>query len=100
MMPGVMAAMLPFRKMLRAPFRIGMFGRGQVGGARAKRLVEDADTISRASNRPIRLEAIAVARPQGRTAPAPLVTAEQLIARPSLDAVVELIGGLERRTPI
>src|ERR1700730_14980416 len=95
MMPGVMAAMLPFRKMLRAPFRIGMFGLGHVGGALAKRLVEDADTISRAANRPLRLEASTVARPQGRTAPAPLVTAEELIARPSLDAVVELIGGLE-----
>ncbi|HXN02688.1 MAG TPA: homoserine dehydrogenase [Candidatus Dormibacteraeota bacterium] len=90
-----MAAMLPFRKMLRAPFRIGMFGLGHVGGALAKRLVEDADAISRAANRPIRLEAIAVARPQGRTAPAPLMTAEELIARPSLDAVVELVGGLE-----
>jgi len=39
-----------------------MFGLGHVGGALAKRLVEDAETISRAANRPIRLEAIAVAR--------------------------------------
>jgi len=95
MMPGVMAAMLPFRKMLRAPFRIGMFGLGHVGGALARRLVEDADAITRAAKRPIRLEAIVVARPEGRTAPAPLMTAEELIARPSLDAVVELIGALE-----
>src|SRR5260370_8984526 len=95
MMPGVMAAMLPFRKMLRAPFRIGMFGLGHVGGALAKRVVEDADAITRAAKRPIRLEAIVVARPEGRTAPAPLMTAEELIARPSLDGVVELVGGLE-----
>ncbi|HXN58487.1 MAG TPA: homoserine dehydrogenase, partial [Candidatus Angelobacter sp.] len=81
--------------MLRAPYRIGMFGLGHVGGALARRLVEDADAITRAANRPIRLEAIVVARPQGRAAPAPLMTAEALIARPSLDAVVELVGGLE-----
>jgi len=81
--------------MLRAPYRIGMFGLGHVGGALARRLVDDADAIARAANRPIRLEAIVVARPQGRVAPAPLMTAEELIARPSLDAVVELVGGLE-----
>ncbi len=72
-----------------------MFGLGHVGGALARRLVDDADAIARAANRPIRLEAIVVARPQGRVAPAPLMTAEELIARPSLDAVVELVGGLE-----
>ncbi len=87
--------MLAFRKMLRAPYRIGMFGLGHVGGALARRLVDDADAIARAANRPIRLEAIVVAHPQGRVAPAPLMTAEELIARPSLDAVVELVGGLE-----
>src|SRR5260370_27833435 len=92
MMPGVMAAMLPFRKMLRAPFRIGLFGLGHVGRALAKRLVEDADAITRAAKRPIRLEAIVVARPDGRTAPAPLMTAEALIARPRLDGGVQLVG--------
>jgi homoserine dehydrogenase len=81
--------------MLRAPYRIGLFGLGHVGGALARRLVEDADAITRAANRPIRLEAIVVARPQGRAAPAPLMTAEELIARRSLDGVVELVGGLE-----
>src|ERR1700694_898594 len=91
MMPGVMAAMLPFRKMLRAPFRIGMFGLGHVGGALAKGLVEDADAIARAANRPIRLEAIAVARPQGRTAAAPPMTGGAPIARPTLGAGREVI---------
>jgi homoserine dehydrogenase len=81
--------------MLRAPFRIGMFGLGHVGGALARRLVQDADAITHAARRPIRLEAIVVAHPEGRTAPAPLITAEELIARPSLDGVVELVGGLE-----
>jgi homoserine dehydrogenase len=72
-----------------------MLGLGNVGGALARRLVEDADVVARAANRPIRLEAIAVARPQGRSAPAPLMSAETLLALPGLDAVVELIGGLE-----
>ena len=72
-----------------------MFGLGHVGGSLARRLVEDADAIARAAKRPIRLEAIVVARPEGRSSPAPLMTAEELIARPSLDAVVELVGGLE-----
>src|SRR5256885_1645197 len=81
--------------MPRAPDRIGMLGLGHVGGALARRLVEDADAVARAANRPIRLEAVAVARPQGRSAPAPLMAAEQLLALPGLDAVVELVGGLE-----
>jgi homoserine dehydrogenase len=78
-----------------APYRIGMLGLGNVGGALGRRLVEDADAITRAAKRPIRLEAIAVARPQGRSAAAPLIDAEKLLAVPGLDAVVELIGGLE-----
>ena len=72
-----------------------MLGLGHVGGALARRLVEDADAVTRAANRPIRLEAVAVARPQGRSAPAPLMAADQLLALPGLDAVVELVGGLE-----
>src|SRR5256885_14639713 len=80
--------------MPRAPYRIGMLGLGHVGGALTRRLVEDADGVARAANRPIRLEAVAVARPQGRSAPAPLMAAELLLALPGLDAVVELAGGL------
>jgi homoserine dehydrogenase len=72
-----------------------MLGLGNVGSALARRLVEDADAITRAANRPIRLEAIAVARPQGRSALAALMPAEQLLALEGLDGVVELIGGLE-----
>jgi homoserine dehydrogenase len=58
-------------------------------------LLDDAERIAAAAGRPIVLEAIAVARPQGRTAPAPLIPADDLIQRPGLDAIVELIGGLE-----
>lgn len=80
---------------MRAPYRIGLLGLGNVGGALARRLVDDADAITCAANRPIRLEAIAVARPQGRSAPAPLMSSERLLTSASLDAIVELIGGLE-----
>jgi homoserine dehydrogenase len=81
--------------MPRTPYRIGMLGLGHVGGALARRLVEDADAVTRAAGRPIRLEAIAVARPESRSAPAPLMAAEKVLAMAGLDAVVELIGGLE-----
>lgn len=80
---------------MRAPYRVGLLGLGNVGGALARRLVEDADQISRAAGRPIALEAIAVARPHGRRAPAPLIPATQLLAHPRLDAIVEVMGGLE-----
>jgi homoserine dehydrogenase len=80
---------------MRAPFRIGLLGLGHVGGALARRLVADADQIASAAGRPIVLEAIAVAHPQGRRGPAPLIPATQLLAHPQLDAIVELMGGLE-----
>lgn len=80
---------------MHAPFRIGLLGLGHVGGALANRLVSDGARIADAAGRPLILEAIAVARPRDRTAPAPLVDAEQLLARRGLDAIVELIGGFE-----
>jgi homoserine dehydrogenase len=80
---------------MSAPFRVGLLGLGHVGGALATRLAEDRDRIDAAAGCPIVLEAIAVARPEGRTAPAPIVEAERLLERSRLDAVVELIGGLE-----
>src|ERR1700704_5704513 len=80
---------------MRAPYRVGLLGLGHVGGALARRLVEDADRITMAGGRPIALDAIAVAHPQGRRAPAPLLPAAQLLALPQLDAIVEVMGGLE-----
>jgi homoserine dehydrogenase len=79
---------------MRAPYRVGLLGLGHVGGALARRLVDDADRVTMAAGRPIALEAIAVAHAEGRRAPAPLLPAQQLLARP-LDAIVEVIGGLE-----
>src|SRR5260370_41457028 len=80
---------------MRGPWRVGLRGLGHVGGALARRLVEDADRITTAAGRPIALEAIAVARPEGRRAPAALMPATQLLAHPRLDAIVEVMGGLE-----
>jgi homoserine dehydrogenase len=80
---------------MRAPYRIGLLGLGHVGGALATRLVEDADRITAAAGRPITLEAVTVAHPNGRRAPAPFLPAAQLLAQPQLDAVVEVMGGLE-----
>jgi homoserine dehydrogenase len=80
---------------MRAPYRVGLLGLGNVGGALARRLVEDADRITTAAGRPITLEAIAVAHPAGRRAVAPLLPAAQLLALPQLDAIVEVMGGLE-----
>src|ERR1700737_1188305 len=80
---------------MRAPYRVGLLGLGHVGGALARRLGEDADRITRAAGRPIALEAIAVAHPEGRRAPVVLLPAAQLLAQPHLDAIVEVMGGLE-----
>jgi homoserine dehydrogenase len=80
---------------MRAPYRLGLLGLGNVGGALARRLTEDADRVELAAGRPIRLEAIAVRHPEGRRAAAPLERAERLLERSELDAVVEVIGGLE-----
>jgi homoserine dehydrogenase len=80
---------------MRAPYRLGLLGLGNVGGALARRLTDDAHEIARAAGRPLRLEAIAVRHPEGRRAPAPLDSAERLVERSDLDAIVELIGGLE-----
>jgi len=72
-----------------------LIGLGNVGGALARRLVEDADRITLAAGRPIALEGIAVAHPEGRRALAPLRPAVQLLAQPQLDAIVEVMGGIE-----
>ena len=80
---------------MRAPYRLALLGLGNVGGALARRLIDDGDGIEWAAGRPIRLEAIAVLHPEGRRAPAPLERAERLLERSDLDAIVELIGGLE-----
>jgi homoserine dehydrogenase len=80
---------------MAAAFRIGLIGLGHVGSAFAARLTQDAGRIAGSAGRPILLEAVAVARPSARNAPAPFEGAETLVRRPGLDAVVELMGGME-----
>jgi homoserine dehydrogenase len=80
---------------MRAPYRVGLLGLGNVGGALARRLVDDGDRITAAAGRPIALDGVAVAHPEGRRAPAPLRPAAELLAQPNLDAIVEVMGGLE-----
>ena len=81
--------------MVTAPFRIGLLGYGHVGGALGERLLGDGQRIAAAAGRPITIEAIAVRNPAGRTAPARLLSADQILKRKDLDAIVELIGGLD-----
>ena len=78
-----------------ATFRIGLLGLGHVGGALADRLTKDSARIAQAARRPVELAAIAVRNPGGRKAPAVLTTVEDLLRRSDIDALVELIGGLE-----
>jgi homoserine dehydrogenase len=80
---------------MAAPFRIGLLGLGHVGGALVARLLRDRDRIAQVAGRPITLETIGVRNPEARKAAAPLVQPEALLDRPDLDAVVELIGGME-----
>ena len=77
-----------------ARFRVGLIGLGHVGSAVARRLTEDT-RVSDAAGRPVELVRVAVARPEGRTAPAPIVSAEAVLAHRPLDAVIEVMGGLE-----
>jgi homoserine dehydrogenase len=84
--------------MAAPPFRIGLIGLGQVGSAVARRLTHEADCNARAAGRPVVLTAFAV-RDTRRRRPflpdAPLVPAEVLVEDPSIDAVIELMGGLD-----
>ena len=78
-----------------APFRVGLIGLGHVGGALARRLTDDSERIAQTAGRPIALDVIGVRKPAARIAPARLVEAEAVASAPALDAVIELIGGIE-----
>ena len=72
-----------------------MLGLGNVGGALARRLGEDAETVAAAAGREISLEAVAVRRSRGRHLQAQLLSCDQIVSSRELDAVVEVMGGLE-----
>lgn len=80
--------------------RVGLLGCGVVGGSTARILLEDADDIARHAGVRIELGRVAVRDPsKERTVelPAGLLTtdSESVVTDPSIDIVIETIGGVE-----
>ena len=80
--------------------RVGLLGCGNVGGALVRLLVEDAERIAARTGLRLELAAVAVrSRSRERDAPIPegiLTTdANGIVADPTVDVVVEVIGGIE-----
>jgi homoserine dehydrogenase len=77
-----------------------MLGLGTVGSAVAALILRSGDEIARRAGLPIRLRAVAVARPDHPRAvslPDGLVTADAVavVTDPDVDVVVEVMGGIE-----
>lgn len=84
----------------RAPLRIALLGCGVVGSQVARLLVEQAMDLAARAGGPLEIAGIAVRRPElarARGVDSSLLTtdAAALVARPDVDIVVELIGGVE-----
>lgn len=81
------------------PLRIALLGYGVVGSAVARLLTEHADDLAARVGRAMELAGIAVRRAgieRPGVDPALFTTdAEALVARPDVDLVVEVIGGIE-----
>ncbi len=80
-----------------APVRVAMLGCGTVGSQVARILVEQADDLRARVGRPLELVGIATRTRRDRPGidPALFTTdAAALVARPDVDLVVELMGGL------
>jgi homoserine dehydrogenase len=80
--------------------RVGLLGCGNVGGALVRLLVDDADRIATRTGLRLELAAVAVrSRSRERDAPVAegLLTsdASSVVADPTVDIVVEVIGGIE-----
>jgi homoserine dehydrogenase len=80
--------------------RVGLLGCGHVGGALVRLLVDDADRIAARTGLRLELAAVAVrSRYRERDAPVPdgILTTDPhaVVADPSVDVVVEVIGGIE-----
>jgi len=80
--------------------RVGLLGCGNVGGALVRLLVEDADRIAARTGLQLELAAVAV-RSQSREREAPVpagaltADANAVVSDPTVDIVVEVIGGIE-----
>ena len=84
----------------RRTVRVGLLGCGHVGGALATLLVEDADAITARTGQRLELASVAVrSTTKERSAPLPpeVVTndARTVVADPTVDVIVEVIGGIE-----
>jgi homoserine dehydrogenase len=80
--------------------RVGLLGCGHVGGALVRLLVEDGDRIAARTGLHLDLAAVAVrSRSRERDAPVPAGTltsdASAVVVDPTVDVVVEVIGGIE-----
>ncbi|HET9893529.1 MAG TPA: homoserine dehydrogenase [Streptosporangiaceae bacterium] len=83
-----------------APLRIALLGCGVVGAQVARLLTEQASDLGARAGGPLEIAGIAVRHPElprASSAPSDLLTrdAAALVARPDVDIVVELIGGIE-----
>lgn len=84
----------------RAPIRVALLGRGNVGGALAELLTTRSEEIATRTGMRFELAGVAVqdqSRPRSVAIPDALITedAKGLVERDDVDVVVELIGGLE-----
>ncbi len=78
--------------------KVALLGCGVVGTQVVRLLREQSDELAARIGAPIELAGIAVRRPQRHSdVPAELLTtdAAELVARPDVDVVVELMGGIE-----
>ncbi len=80
--------------------RVGLLGCGNVGGALVSLVVDDADRIAQRTGIPLELAAVAV-RSQSRERDVPIppgaltTDAAAVVCDPTVDIVVEVIGGIE-----
>ncbi|MFW6598557.1 homoserine dehydrogenase [Propionibacteriaceae bacterium Y2011] len=83
------------------PLQVALLGCGTVGSAVARLITEHGDDLAARIGRRIELAGIAVRRPQRARSlpgvPAELITgdADELVRRPGIDLVIEVIGGIE-----
>ncbi|GLZ39105.1 homoserine dehydrogenase [Actinokineospora sp. NBRC 105648] len=80
------------------PIRVALLGCGTVGTQIVRLLTDQAGELAARIGAPVELVGIAVRRPnKHREVPAELLTTDAagLVARPDVDVVVEVIGGIE-----